>query len=69
MDNSSEIVLPPGVPEEARELLIDIGYFAPDSLKLGDQITPIVLPMLDGSSDVTIGSNIRPTVLIFGSYT
>lgn len=73
IDQSTIIDLPPGVPEEARNLLIGVGYFSADVLTTGDKIQPITLSPLHGSAAVTIAhggrNTARPTVLIFGSYT
>ena len=71
MSDASEIVLPPGVPEEARPVLQEVGYFVPDTLHPGDKIAPITLTSLHGTAEVVLGEigRQRPMVLIFGSYT
>ena len=68
--NNSDIVLPPNVPEEARGLLVEVGYFEPDPLKVGDMAPHVELMTLEGDrSQLLGGAAPRPVLLIFGSYT
>ena len=66
----SEITLPPGVPESARDLLQQVGYFNLDHLKVGDIPRSIELRSVDGCQIAHIGGGApKPVLLIFGSYT
>ncbi len=69
-NDSSNILLPPGVPEYARQLLLHVGYFELDVLKVGDIAPPIDLEAIHGGTCVRVGgAGPKPVLLIFGSYT
>lgn len=67
---AARIQLPPGVPEFAGEILINVGYFEPDSLRVGSSVPLIELRTLDATTSIRIGgATAKPMLLIFGSYT
>jgi hypothetical protein len=61
--------LPPDIPAEALSYLQQIGYLDADRLKVGDPVKPMVLMPLDGDEPVFIPGEVRPTALVFASYT
>jgi hypothetical protein len=62
--------LPPGVPEHAKQFLIETGYFNEDLLQPGAVTPSVHLRALNGDA-VTVGGRglVRTQVLVFGSYT
>lgn len=63
--------LPPDIPPEVVGFLEEMGYFEPDRLAVGMTVSELTLARLHAEGTVTVGADaaVRPTVLIFGSYT
>ena len=63
--------IPPDLPPEVRAFLQRVGYLEPDRLKVGDSVPAVALTDLGTGETVWLGGShlIRPTALIFGSYT